>query len=138
VLCFSGWRGGIEARLFLMALAFCNQFQHREGHLWQTWRPDPFNSAPEVRPDTAEVFFELLRNLPWEDHFHIILASRTWSERLQDEFEVAMKRLERRAWRRHLSIEVPGDAGERSAIFTRSSKVAGVTTSSPTLICTTY
>ena len=59
-------------------------------------RGDPTRSA--WRPDTTEVFFELLRNLPWEDHFHIIMASRTWPERLQDEFGLAMKRLERRAW----------------------------------------
>jgi hypothetical protein len=59
-------------------------------------RGDPTRSA--LCPDSSEVFFELLRNLPWEDHFHIIVASRTWPARLQDEFGLAMKRLERRAW----------------------------------------
>jgi len=55
---------------------------------------DPTRSA--LRPDGSDVFFELLRNLPWEDHFHMIVASRIWPASLQDEFGLAMKRLKRR------------------------------------------
>jgi hypothetical protein len=46
-------------------------------------RRDPTRSA--LRPDGSDVFFEFLRNLPWEDYSHIIVASRTWPTRLQDE-----------------------------------------------------
>jgi hypothetical protein len=52
-------------------------------------------------PDALQVFFELLQNLPWEDHTHIITASRTWPKRLQDEFGRAMKRLARVSKRNH-------------------------------------
>jgi hypothetical protein len=61
---------------------------------------DPTRSA--LRPDSSDVFFELLRNLPWEDHFRIIVASRTWPARLQDEFGLAMRRLELAQFRQKL------------------------------------
>jgi hypothetical protein len=51
---------------------------------------DPTCSA--FCPDSSQVFFELLQNLPWEDHIHIFTASRTWPKRLQDDFGRAMKK----------------------------------------------
>jgi hypothetical protein len=51
---------------------------------------DPTCSA--FCPDSSQVFFELLQNLPWEDHIHIFTASRAWPKRVQDDFGRAMKK----------------------------------------------
>jgi hypothetical protein len=43
-------------------------------------------------PDSSQVFFELLQNLPWEGHIHIFTGVPNLAQRLQDDFGRAMKK----------------------------------------------